>query len=71
MKFLTWVVKIQVHESWVRDGFNLDAEKVHDMVSSVLSASHRHEIKTSIVSAPDRGLILEKREYLTKRRKVK
>lgn len=71
MKFLTWVVKIQIHESWVRDGFVLDSEKAHEMVANLIGGAFNNEIKTSIVSAPDRGLIRETMGYLTKRRKVK
>ncbi len=52
MKFIKWIVEIQVEESWVADGFDLTKDRLHDMVSKDLGGAYSTEIKTKILSKP-------------------
>lgn len=51
MKF-KWTVSIEVDEVWVADGFNLTADRLHDMVQSDLGFATEGEIVCTIVKAP-------------------
>lgn len=35
------------------DGFNLDEERLHEMVWKTLSSAYGHEIETKVVKAPN------------------
>jgi len=50
--FFRWVVEIEVHKTWVEDGFSLDDEKAHDMLCHRLSHAYGHELKARVLSAP-------------------
>lgn len=53
----SWIVKITVDDSWIADGFDLTAERAHDMVCSDLSHAYPHEVVTEILEAPDPATI--------------
>lgn len=62
-KFYEWTAKVRVHASWVADGFNLTAERLHNMVSNDIQGGYTHEIEAEIVDAPDARLILGEQGY--------
>lgn len=51
-RFYEWTVKIRVAATWVADGFDLDADRLYDMVANDLSYARGHEIETEIVASP-------------------
>ena len=62
-KFYEWTVKIRVSAVWVADGFDLDADRLHDMVSSDLGYASTDEIECEIVEAPDQREIRKEQGY--------
>ena len=63
MKFIKWVVEIQVEESWIADGFNLTEERLHNMVSKDLAYIFSTEIKTKILNKPSTQRIKKLQGY--------
>jgi len=53
MKNFKWTIEIEVSETWVRDGFNLDKGGITHMLSSLLPFAYEHEFSGKIISAPD------------------
>lgn len=64
-KFYEWTVKIRVSAVWVADGFDLDADRLHAMVSSDLGYATSREIECEIVTAPDQKEIRREQGYNT------
>ncbi len=52
MAKLKWVVRFEVDESWVADGFNLTKERAHDMLARAIGGAYNHELKAVIVERP-------------------
>jgi hypothetical protein len=50
--FFRWVVEIEVHKTWVEDGFNLDDDRAHGMLTRELSHAYGHEVRARVLSAP-------------------
>lgn len=50
--FFRWTVEIEVHETWVADGFNLDDDRAHEMMTRELSHAYGHEVRARVLSAP-------------------
>lgn len=48
-----WVVEFSVDASWVADGFEIDNERAHDMLSNAISGAFNHEIAARVLKAPD------------------
>lgn len=60
MRYYEWTVKIRVAATWVADGFDLTADRAHDMVAKDLGYANGSEIETEIVTAPvDRDIATE------------
>lgn len=60
MRYYEWTMKIRVAATWVADGFDLTAERAHDMVRHDLGYATSDEIETEIVTAPsDRDIATE------------
>lgn len=62
-KFYEWTVKIRVSANWVADGFDLDADRVHDMVARDLTHAYGSEIQCEIVTAPSADDIAREQGY--------
>jgi len=62
-KFFEWTVKMRVHHSWVADGFNLTAERAHNMLTNDLQGGYTHEMQAEIISAPSDVQILKEQGY--------
>lgn len=62
-RFYEWTVKVRVNAVWVADGFNLDADRMHDIMSHDLDYAHYHEIETEIVAAPDADEVAREMGY--------
>lgn len=63
MKF-KWMVEIEVDETWVADGFNLDRERLLEMVGSDLRhALPELEFDAKIIKFPDPAKIRKVQGY--------
>jgi hypothetical protein len=56
-KFYRWVVEIEVHETWVEDGFSLDNERAKDMLAQHLQHAHGSELRARVLEAPPRDAV--------------
>lgn len=61
--FFTWTVKLQVHRSWVADGFDLDDDRALSMLNDTLPYAYGHEIKARVLTKPDKSLIRREQGY--------
>lgn len=61
--FFKWTVEIQVHKTWVEDGFDLDDDRAHAMLCHELSHAYSPELKAKVLSAPDRKAIRKMQGY--------
>lgn len=61
--FYEWECMVRVHASWVADGFNLTAERLHAMVNGDLGGAYTWEIEAEIVDAPATAEILSEQGY--------
>lgn len=52
-KFFKWVVEIEVNETWVADGFEIDADMIQEMIQERIGYSYEQETRARIVKAPD------------------
>lgn len=52
-KYFEWTVKFRISELWVGDGFDLTADRAHQIMWDHLRFAEEHEIEAEIVSAPD------------------
>ena len=57
MKTFKWVVKFEVTETWVEDGFDIDEDRAQDMLANALPYAYGHELKAKVIKAPDPKLI--------------
>lgn len=64
MKF-KWTAEIEIADCWVMDGFNLTAERLHDILWRQLGYAHGHEIAVRILQAPDPEEIRREQGYVT------
>lgn len=49
----TWTVKISVDDVWIADGFDLDEERLQDMVLNDLQFAGSSEVTCKIIKAPN------------------
>jgi hypothetical protein len=56
-KYYRWTVEIEVHETWVEDGFDLTPKNVHDRVHALLPNAYGHEVRARVLSRPPRAAI--------------
>ena len=56
-KFYRWVVEIEVHETWVADGFSLDNERAHNMLTQHLQHAYGHELRARVLESPPRDAV--------------
>ena len=62
-KFYEWTVKVRVNATWVADGFDLDADRLHAMLSEDLGYASPYEIETEVVEAPDADEVAKEMGY--------
>jgi hypothetical protein len=62
-KFYEWTVKVRVNATWVADGFELNANRLHEMIARNLGYAHYNEIETEVVSAPDADEVAREMGY--------
>lgn len=55
--WFTWTVEISIAECWVADGFELTAERAHDIMCRELGWARGTEIECRVISAPDQKRI--------------
>lgn len=57
---LKWIVKFEVDECWVADGFDLDNDRALDMLSCDLQyANIGTELRAKVIKAPSKKVILK------------
>lgn len=69
-KWFKWVVEIQVKQSWIADGFNMDNERAHDMLAHTLPGAYGYELRAKVIAAPPLEEILRKQGYTGESLKV-
>lgn len=57
--FFKWTIEIEVHKTWVEDGWTLDNEKAKEMVGSQLRYAYGHEYRAKVIKAPSKKSILK------------
>lgn len=62
-KWFKWTVEIQVEKSWVADGFELDKEKAHEMLTKILPSAYNTELKARVLTKPDKKMIRKVQGY--------
>jgi len=62
-KRFIWTVQIEVDESWVADGFNLDNERAHEMAMSELPWANDNEVKVRVTKSPKASDIKKAQGY--------
>jgi len=64
MNKFRWIVEIEVDEIWVADGFNLDRERLINMLGNELSfAVPEQEFNGRIITAPSEDEIMFAQGY--------
>ncbi len=58
-----WTVKIKVSPVWVADGFDLDKDRLLEMIAHDLDHAHSFEFDGEILSAPDPKQIQAEQGY--------
>ena len=59
-----WTVEIEVADTWVADGFELDAERLHNVImSGMLGYAYDNEVKVKIIGKPEPKVIREIQGY--------
>lgn len=58
-----WVVEIEVADTWVADGFDLDDDRAHKMLAEHLPYAYGHELKARVLKAPDPDAIAKEQGY--------
>lgn len=58
-----WTVEIQVHKTWVEDGFELTNERAHSMLARTLPYANNAELKAKVISSPDPDAIAREQGY--------
>lgn len=51
-KFFKWTLEIEVDESWVADGFDLDDERAHSMLAKELQYAYNDELRAKVLTSP-------------------
>lgn len=70
--FYRWTVEIEVHKTWVEDGFDLTPDNIHERMWKMVPHAYAHEIRARVVDAPPRkALMVERGESPTRRRRAK
>lgn len=53
MKRYTWVLEIEVDETWVEDGFDLsDPEEAKERIMRLLPFAHSNEVDVRVLKTP-------------------
>lgn len=48
-----WVLEIEVHKTWVEDGFDLTDERAHSILAHALPYAYGAELRAKVLEAPD------------------
>lgn len=58
-----WTVEIQVHKTWVEDGFELTNERAHGMLAKALPYANNAELKAKVLSGPSADAVAKEQGY--------
>ena len=47
-----WTVSIEVDETWVADGYEITAERIHEMMQHEIGGAYASEIGVKVLRAP-------------------
>lgn len=62
-RFYRWTIEIWVDPTWVADGFDLDNDRVHDMMARALPYAYGHELGGMVIAKPDPKVIRKEQGY--------
>lgn len=62
-----WTVEIEVDEVWVADGFDLDDERMNDIMLEHLSYATSSEVKCKVVKSPTVSSVRKAQGYTATR----
>lgn len=62
-QWFKWTVEIQVHRTWVEDGFELTNESAKEMIENRLSHATGAETKARVLSGPEPDEIAKVQGY--------
>lgn len=63
-EWFKWTVEIEVHRTWVEDGFDLSSDdEVHSMIANRLPHAYSSEIRGKVIEAPDPKAIRKVQGY--------
>jgi hypothetical protein len=62
-QWFKWTVEIQVHRTWVEDGFKLTNERAKSIIEHALPYSNGAETKARVLSGPDADEIAKVQGY--------
>lgn len=62
-KTYKWTIEVEVAAAWVADGFDLTAERAHDIFTRALPYAYGHEVACRVVAAPDAREIRREQGY--------
>jgi len=60
---MKWILEVEVSDKWVAVGFNLTAERAHEMFCNELIYAYNDEITVKILTAPANDDILKCQGY--------
>lgn len=58
-----WTVEIEVDETWVADGFNLDQDRADDWKNKLIAFAYDNEVSIKIIKSPSRKSIRKMQGY--------
>lgn len=62
-RWFKWVAEIEVHETWVADGFELTQDRLKSMLESELGFSTSNETRCRITRSPGAAVIRDAQGY--------
>ncbi len=58
-----WTIEIEVDDTWVADGFDMDDERAHIMLHEHLPWARDHELEARVTKAPNPNVIRKLQGY--------
>lgn len=61
--WFSWVVRLDVHKTWVEDGFELTEPRARDMLAGTLSYADGSELGAKLIRSPDADRVAKMMGY--------
>ena len=62
-KGFKWTIEIEVDESWVADGFDMDDERAKEMLAQNLPYAYNSELAAKVLKSPSKAAIMKVQGY--------